>query len=98
MKQLTTALMFCIMIVVIADVVYSCVKFSSHPGIAKVNYSIVYPDTTITKDSTFYFRYSNDRRIPHTDSYRGTNYIVIGHRKFEHTTCPIRINSYEIIK
>ena len=95
MKQLIATIMFCIMIAV---AIYSCVKFSSHAGIAKVNYSIVYPDTTITKDSTFYFRYSNDRRIPHTDSYRGTNYIVIGHRKFEHTTCPIRINSYEIIK
>ena len=95
MKEFTTVLMFCIMIAVAT---YSCVKFSSHAGIAKVNYSIVYPDTTITKDSTFYFRYSNDRRIPHTDSYRGTNYIVIGLHKFEHTTCPIRINSYEIIK
>lgn len=95
MKQLTATIMFCIMIAV---AIYSCVSFSSHAGMTKVNYSIVYPDTTITKDSTFYFRYSNDRRIPHTDSYRGTNYIVIGHRKFEHTTCPIRINSYEIIK
>lgn len=95
MKQLTAIIMFCIMIAVAT---YSCVKFSSHTGIAKVNYSIVYPDTTITKDSTFYFRYSNDRRIPHTDSYRGTNYIRIGHRKFVRTTCPIRINSYEIIK
>ena len=98
MKQIIKGIFTIIFCVVIAFGIYSCIGCTSHEGIAKVNYSIVYPDTTITKDSTFYFRYSNDRRIPHTESYRGTNYIVIGHRKFEHTTCPIRINSYEIIK
>ena len=94
MKQLIAVIMFCIMIAVAT---YSCVKFSSHPGIAKVNYSIVYPDTTITKDSTFYFNYTT-KTIPYTDSHKGTNCIVIGYCEFEHTTCPIRINSYEIIK
>ena len=94
MKQLITVIMFCIMIAVAT---YSCVKFSSHPGIAKVNYSIVYPDTTITKDSTFYFNYTT-KTIPYTDSHKGTNCIVIGYCEFEHTTCPIRINSYKIIK
>lgn len=97
MKQIIKGIFTIIFCVVIAFGIYSCIGCTSHEGIAKVNYSIIYPDTTITKDSTFYFNYTT-KAIPYTDSHKGTNCIVIGYCEFEHTTCPIRINSYEIIK
>ena len=91
MKQIITGIFIFIFCVAITG----C---GHHKGIVKINYSIIYPDTTITKDSTFYFDYCKDKRQPYTSSYKGSNYIVIGRDEFEHTTCPIRINSYKIIK
>ena len=97
MKQIITKIFIFIFCIGITLGIYSCTFCLSHEGITKVNYSVIYPDTIITKDSTFHFKY-NDERTPHTSSYKGSNYIVIGYYDFERTTCPIRINSYKIIK
>ncbi len=70
---------------------------NSNKGTCKVNYSIIYPDTTMTYDTIFNYEYYNDTYIPCASSYKGTNYIRLGYYEFSHTTCPIRINSYEII-
>lgn len=97
MKQIITKFFILVFCIGITFEICSCTCCTSHEGITKVNYSIVYPDTIITKDSTFYFIY-NDRRTPYTSSHKGSNYIIIGYNDFERTTCPIRINSYKIIK
>lgn len=75
-------------------------------GTCQVNYTVIYPDTTITYDTVFNYRwtapkvYENDRNpnIPITNSWKGSNYIELGDYEFVSTTCPIRINSYKSIK
>lgn len=69
----------------------------SNKGTCKVNYSIIYPDTTITYDTIFNYHHNKNMYIPYASSHRGTNYIKLGYNEFSRTTCPIRINSYEII-
>ena len=77
-----------------------CTKY----GKCNVNYTIVYPDTTITYDSTFNYKYTEhnaykrDPHIPTTNSWRGSNYIEIGDDDFVRTTCPIRVNSHKTIE
>lgn len=69
-------------------------------GKCQINYSIIYPDTTITYDSIFKYRWVTENdytHTPYTSSYRGSNYILLGCREYCHTTCPIRINSYKTI-
>lgn len=70
-------------------------------GKCNINYSIVYPDTIITYDTIFRYRYSvgveYDVHTPTTTSSRGSNYINVGEYYFAGTTCPIRINSYKTI-
>jgi len=97
-KQIITVIFTFVFCVGITFGIYSCTGCTSHEGIVKVNYSIIYPDTIIVKDSTFYVEYYSDKPTPFTSSYKGSNYIIIGSYEFEHTTCPIRINSYKIIK
>ncbi len=83
-------LLFCSMLIV------SCYK----SGKCQVNYTVVYPDTTIVYDSIFIYRYGGEQwytHIPRASSYKGTNYIKIGYNTFSSTTCPIRINSYKTI-
>ena len=67
-----------------------CIKYSK----CQVNYSVVYPDTTIVYDTIFNC-FSDD--VPYTSSTRGTNYILLGDKVYSRTTCPIRINSYKKI-
>lgn len=78
----------------------SCDWMIDKMGKCQINYSIVYPDTTITYDSVFYYKWAAERsntHVPYTSSYKGTNYIKIGMNTYVYTTCPIRINSYKII-
>ena len=78
----------------------SCAWMIDKTGKCQINYSIVYPDTTIIYDSTFYYRWAVEHwntHIPYTSSYKGTNYIKIGMNAYVYTTSPIRINSYKTI-
>ena len=78
----------------------SCDWIYDKTGKCKINYSIVYPDTTITYDSVFYYKWAIEHQnthVPYPSSYKGTNYIRIGRHSYVYTTCPIRINSYKII-
>ena len=78
----------------------SCDWMIDKTGKCQINYSIVYPDTTITYDSVFYYKWAVERsytHVPFTSSYKGSNYIRLGMYEYVHTTCPIRINSYKII-
>jgi len=85
---------------------FSLILFTSclnERGKYRVNYTVIYPDTSITYDSVFSYGWiiqnkQYDNSIPHTSSYRGTNYIIIGSSNYNNTTCPIRINSYEQIE
>ena len=68
----------------------------------QVNYSIIYPDTTIIYDTIFNYQYTEHRNyggrdphIPIVSSNRGTNYIRLGDDVLSCTTCPIRLNSYK---
>ena len=85
-------LIFCIIMFV------SCTKYNK----CGVNYSIVYPDTTINYDTIFEYKYTDpcyykvNPHMPYTSSDRGSNYIRLGDWRFGETTCPIRINSYEM--
>ena len=70
-------------------------------GTCQVNYSVIYPDTTITYDTIFYYEYDiglNNMHTPYVSSSRGTNYIKLGMNFYNSTTCPIRINSYKTIQ
>lgn len=87
-------------ILIIAIVVLTLVSCSGHYGQCNINYTVIYPDTTITYDSIFNYCNTTTRKnrdIPITSSYRGTNYILLGDNEFVRTTCPIRINSYKTI-
>ena len=78
----------------------SCDWMIDKTGKCQINYSVVYPDTTITYDSVFYYKWAVEHlntHVPYTSSYKGTNYIKIGMNAYVYTTCPIRINSYKII-
>jgi hypothetical protein len=69
-------------------------------GKCEVNYSIVYPDTTITYDTVFNYEWRVEHwftHIPFTSSYKGSNYINLGRNTYVWTTCPIRINYYKTI-
>lgn len=86
-------LLFCSMLIV------SCCLLDKS-GKCQVNYTVVYPDTTIVYDSIFMYHYGAEHwytHIPRASSYKGTNYIKIGYNTFASTTCPIRINSYKTI-
>jgi len=77
-----------------------CIGCTDKHGKCQVNYSVIYPDTTITYDTVFNYEYAGENErthIPYTSSYRGTNYIRLGYYEFARTTCPIRINSYKTI-
>lgn len=69
-----------LIITIFALLLTGCTKY----GKCNVNYTIVYPDTTITYDSTFNYKYTEhnaykrDPHIPTTNSWRGSNYIEIG--------------------
>ena len=83
-------LIFCMILCV------SCIKY----GKCQINYSVVYPDTTITYDTNFYYTYYIEYlniHTPYVSSSRGTNYIKLGGEIYNRTTCPIRINSYKNI-
>lgn len=90
-------IIFCFIITLIG-----CTQY----GTCQVNYTVIYPDTTITYDTVFNYKwttgsgYKNNRNpnIPVTNSWRGSNYIQLGDYDFVGTTCPIRINSYKLIK
>lgn len=91
-------------ILIIAVIVLTLVSCSGHYGQCNINYTVVYPDTTITYDSIFNYYCSScntterrNRNIPITSSWRGTNYILLGDNEFVRTTCSIRINSYKTI-
>lgn len=78
----------------------SCEWMINKKGKCQINYSIVYPDTTITYDSIFYYKWHGEHLNTHTpyiSSNRGTNYIKLGMNDYVCTTCPIRINSYKIL-
>jgi len=93
MKKIIVIFLMCICL-------SSCDWMDDKTGKCKVNYSIVYPDTTITYDSIFYYRWAAEHwntHVPFTSSYKGSNYIRLGMNEFVHTTCPIRINSYKIL-
>lgn len=71
----------------------------------QVNYSIIYPDTTIIYDTIFYYQYTapcnygiRDPHMPIISSNKGTNYILLGDNELSCTTCPIRLNSYKSIE
>ena len=93
MKKIVICLLTCLYL-------SSCEWMIDKIGKCQINYSIVYPDTTMTYDSVFYYKWSVDHcntHTPYTSSYKGTNYIKLGRYQYVHTTCPIRINSYKII-
>jgi len=78
----------------------SCNCMIDKEGKCEVNYSIVYPDTTITYDTVFNYRWGVEHwftHIPYTSSYKGSNYIKLGINTYAWTTCPIRINSYKTL-
>jgi len=78
----------------------SCTCIGVKNGKCRVNYSVVYPDTTITYDTIFYYEYDvgiHNSHTPYVSSSRGTNYIKLGMDFYNRTTCPIRINSYKTI-
>jgi hypothetical protein len=88
MKKIIIIFLMCFILLVSCD---------SNKGTCKVNYSIIYPDTTIIYDTIFNYEYYDDMYRPCASSYKGTNYIKLGYYEFSHTTCPIRINSYKIL-
>ena len=79
-----------LIILLVSAGIVSC----GNPQKYRVNYTVVYPDTAITRDTVFI---SNSGRTPYTSSHRGTNYIRIGQHGFNYTTCPIRLNSWRTI-
>jgi len=84
-------LLFCVVL---------CASCIEKHGKCQVNYTIVYPDSVITYDTTFIYSYVGENdytHIPYTSSYKGSNYIHLGYKEYCRTTCPIRINSYKII-
>lgn len=77
----------------------SC-DMSNKYGKCQVNYSVVYPDTTIVYDTVFTYNWVieyDNIHIPIACSFKGSNYIRLGKNYFNSTTCPIRINSYKTI-
>jgi len=93
MKKIIIVFLMCLCI-------SSCDWVIDKTGKCQINYSIVYPDTTITYDSVFYYKWTVEHlntHVPYASSYKGTNYIKIGINAYVYTTCPIRINSYKTI-
>ena len=92
-------------ILIIAIFIFTLIGCEQY-GTCQVNYTVIYPDTTITYDTVFNYKwlpgaqYKNNRNpnVPITNSWRGSNYIELGEHDFVGTTCPIRINSYKSIK
>lgn len=88
-----------LIITIFALLLIGCTKY----GKCQVNYDVIYPDTTITYDSIFNYRYTelkvykSDPHIPIPNSWKGSNYIKLGDDDFAATTCPIRVNSYKSI-
>jgi len=93
MKKIVICLLTCLYL-------SSCAWMIDKTGKCQVNYSIIYPDTTIIYDSVFYYRWATEHwntHVPYTSSYKGSNYIKLGMNTYVYTTCPIRINSYKTI-
>ena len=88
-------------IIIIFFMCFCLISCNDRNATCKINYSVVYPDTTITYDTIFNYAYNSSREYslyPYTSSLKGTNYIKLGYYNYVRTTCPIRINSYKIIK
>ena len=87
-------LLFCLVLFI------SCDGLEDKYGLCQVNYTVIYPDTTITYDTIFKYRwvrYEEGIHTPVAGSSRGSNYISLGLNTFANTTCPIRLNSYKTI-
>lgn len=89
------------------SLLFITILFSScrSDGKVKINYTTIYPDTTITTETIVSYKYVTEdpnsvwlRRKPYLNSNRGSNYIVVGNVRLGSTTCPIRLNSYEYIE
>ena len=68
----------------------------------EVNYTVCYPDTSLTKTDTMSCTCGmtvwNNREPVRTSSHRGTNYIIVGNNDYVNTTCQIRVNKYKRLK
>lgn len=93
MKKIVFCILICMTLLMSCDI-------SDKYGKCQINYTVIYPDTTITYDSIFKYRWvmeCENIHTPITSSTRGSNYISLGLNTFSRTTCPIRINSYKTI-
>ena len=88
----------CILTMMLA-VMLACCDFCGTDAKCRLNYTVVYPDTTIVYDVIVSYTYYNEnQKIPYVASCNGSNKLFAGTSTVVSTTCPIRLNSYKMIK